>query len=125
MTTLILIVTCVNLLLASCVGAALITVLRISKRVRQLLQSASSRSVSELDAEVVALTSSFGSLSTTVKRLSSRYSIQERRERQKQGQLPANFDQLSPAERKAVLRAKIRTGELQVTRDDGSPITEV
>lgn len=125
MNILLLIVTCVNLVLASCVGVALITVWRISKRVRQLLQSASSRSVSELDAEVAALTSSFGSLSTTVKRLSSRSSMQERRAHQKAGQLPPNFDQLSPAERKAVLRAKIRSGELQVTRDDGSPITEV
>lgn len=49
------------------------------RRVTKMLHSHSTRSAVELSASLTALQSSFESLSKTVRRLSSRYGMQERR----------------------------------------------
>lgn len=112
--------TFLNFLLASCAGLAVITVRRQLQALRRMLAERSTRSLTQLDAEVAELSSSFSSLSTTVKRLSSRIGMQDVRERRKEASLPSNFDSLSPAQRKDVLRKKLANGEMRAVRDDGT-----
>lgn len=84
------------------------------RRVIDLLRSHSVRSAVELSASLTALQSSFESLSTTVRRLSSRYGMQERRARdgtsRSNGEIP--LDELQGAEWRRAARAKfIRPGQ--------------
>lgn len=125
MNTTVVVVTSLNFLLLICAGLVAITVLRALKRETERLAKHSTRSLSELNAEVASLESSFESLAKTVKRIGSRNDIQARREQTKQASLPANFNSMSPAERKAILRSKLAEGSMQAIRDDGAAIKEV
>jgi len=73
-----------------------------------------------LEAEVTELTSAFSSTSKTLRRLSSRYGMQELRQNatSQQEQMPLN---LTPPERKAWLRRAIAEGRIKVIRD-GEPL---
>jgi hypothetical protein len=82
------------------------------KRVIELLHSRSTRSQMELSASVTALESSFASLSTTVRKLSSRYGMQERRAKDGTSRSSGDLSHLSGAEWRAAARAKyIRAGK--------------
>lgn len=82
-----------------------------SSRIHRLLRSHSVRSVLELSAQQAAQASALESLSTTVKRLSSRYGMAERRGAK--GQAAASEAQnLSGPEWKEMMRKKlIRPGQ--------------
>ena len=101
-------------------SSAVTTVSSISKEVTRLIDSASMRSLQQLDAALTEQESSLSSLNATVRRLSSRLGMQDSRARQKQEQLPANFEQLPPAQRKQILRTKLAKGELTAVKDDGT-----
>lgn len=104
-----------SLVLANCVSLCVAAVAFAScRRVIKLLRSHSMRSVLELSVSVTALQSSFESLSTTVRRLSSRYGMAANRAkdgtRRVNGELP--LDDLKGAEWRAAARAKfIRAGK--------------
>lgn len=106
-----------NLLLASCALWAAITARSHLKALTRLLSESSTRSVKQLDAEVAELTSGLSSISTTVKRLSSRIGMQDLRERRatsSQGQLPQD-----PKMRKSQLKMELAQGKAVVIRDGG------
>jgi hypothetical protein len=90
------------------------------KRVTALLRSRSTRSQMELSASVTALESSFASLSSTVRRLSSRYGMQERRAKDGTSRSEGDLSHLQGAEWRAAARAKfIRAGKpVGVATDD-------
>lgn len=100
------------------------TVRSALKELHRKLDSSSTRSLVQLDAEMSELSSAFQSMSTTIRRLSSRHGMQAVRERQKEAQLPANFEQMSPAQRKAILRKKLATGEMVAISDNGTKVQE-
>ena len=68
------------------------------------------------DAEIASMSATLGSLSTTVRRLSSKYGMQDVRARRKEEspRMPAD---LTPSEKKAWLRRELQAGRLQVSRD--------
>lgn len=105
-----------NLCLASLNVWAVITVRSTYRALRLRLAERSTRSVTQLDAVVSSHESALQSLSTTVRRLSSRVGMQDLRARRKgeSEQLPTD-----PAERKAELRKRLRQGELRVIHDSG------
>lgn len=100
------------------------TVRSALKELHRKLDSSSTRSLVQLDAEMSELSSAFQSMSTTIRRLSSRQGMQAVRERQKEAQLPPNFEQMSPAQRKAILRKKLATGEMVAISDNGTKVQE-
>lgn len=107
--------TVANLALASCGLWAAITAKSCLKAQRQLLESRSTKSLAMLEAEVTELTSAFSSTSKTLRRLSSRYGMQEMRQNATSAdQMPLN---LTPPERKAWLRRAIAEGRIRVIRD--------
>lgn len=108
-----------NLLLASFAFWMATTARSRLKELRTLLASRSMRSLAQLDAELTELSSAFSSLATTQRRLSSRIGMQDVRGRQREASLPANFETLSPAERKQVLRKKLADGSLRAISDNG------
>jgi len=92
-----------------------------SKRVIALLRSHSTRSALELSAQLTATQSSLESVSKTVRRLSSRYGMQDRRARdgtsRVNGEIP--LGELQGAEWRQAARAKfIRAGK-PTGGDDG------
>lgn len=109
-----------NLIGLSCSLWAGITAKSRYEAVRKLLDSSSARSLAAVDAEVLSLAASLSSVTTTVRRLSSRIGMQATRERQKAESMPEN---LTPAERKAWLRRGLQTGQLQIHRDGSPPTT--
>lgn len=107
--------TCLFFALVSCaslyVGAV---ALWSSRRVTQILRSHSMRSALELSASLTATQSSLESLSKTVRRLSSRYGMAERRAKdgtsRVNGEIP--LEELSGEEWRKAARAKyIRAGK--------------
>jgi len=105
-----------NLALTSCSLWAAITARSCLKALRLKLAERSTRSLRQLEAEICSHDATLSSISTTLRRLSSRYGMQAVRERQKleSEQIPLN---LSPAERKARLRQGLKDGKLKVVRD--------
>lgn len=113
-------VTFVNLLLASCAGVAATMAWRSLRDLRRRLAARSTRSMQQLDAEVAALTSSYASLSTTLKRHVAKIGMQDVRGRRKAASELDHTDMSLPAEtRRAILNQKLRSGELRVYGDDG------
>lgn len=83
-------------------------------RVTKMLRSHSTRSALELSAELASMQSSFESVSKTVRRLSSRYGMAERRAKdgtsRVNGELP--LDDLKGAEWRKAARARyLRAGK--------------
>lgn len=121
MKTLFWLLTALNLVAVSCAWWAA-TMARSHLRVlRRKLAERSTRSLRQLDAEIVSLSTAVSSISTTVKRLSSRVGMRDVRERRKEEleSMPAN---LTPAEKKAWLRRGLQRGSLQIVRDGaGAP----
>lgn len=101
--------------LVSCVSLFVgLAALSSCRRVIKLLRSHSMQSALEQSVSLTALQSSFESLSTTVRRLSSRYGMQERRAKdgtsRSNGEMP--LDELTGAEWRKAARAKyIRAGK--------------
>lgn len=81
---------------------------------RRSLASSSARSLTALDAEVSNLAVSLSSITTTVRRLSSRIGMQDSRAR---GGSTENLPE-NPQERKAAIRRGLAKGELVVIRDN-------
>src|SRR3712207_126395 len=84
LTTVNVLLTLSNLFLGNFVLRVRNTASSLLKQLTQKADASSTRSLTELDAEVAALTSSFSSLSTTVKRLHAREGMRDVRERRKQ-----------------------------------------
>lgn len=111
--------TLVNLALTICGLWAAITASSTLKRCRKLIESSSMRSLTQLDAETAALASSLSSLSTTVKRLSSRNGMRELRASRATTKPALSSD---PKIRKAQLREGLANGTLRVISDAGPAI---
>lgn len=106
-----------NFALASFSALMAIMAARSLRALRRRLAERSTRSLLQLDTQVANLESSLSSMSTTLRRLSSRQGMQDLRARRKvesAEQMPMN---LSPAERKAWLRKEIAKGNLIVVKD--------
>lgn len=110
-----------SLILANCVSLCVAMAAWLScRRVIALLRSHSTRSALELSVSVTALQSSFESLSTTVRRLSSRYGMAANRAadgtRRVNGEIP--LDELKGSEWRRAARAKfIRAGKPSASED--------
>lgn len=109
----VILISCSSLVSFVSLCVALVALLSF-RRVTALLRSHSTRSAVELSASLTALQSSFESLSTTVRRLSSRYGMADRRARdgtsRSDGQIP--LDELKGSEWRQAARAKyIRPGK--------------
>lgn len=92
-----------------------------SSRVTKLLRSHSMRSALELSVQLTATQSSLESVSKTVRRLSSRYGMQDRRARdgtsRVNGEIP--LDELKGDEWRRAARAKfIRAGKATEQKDE-------
>jgi hypothetical protein len=108
--------TCINLVAVSCALWAAITARSSLKALRRKLAERSTRSLRQLDAEIASMSATLGSLSTTVRRLSSKYGMQDVRARRKE-ESPRMPSDLTPSEKKAWLRRELQAGRLQVSRD--------
>jgi hypothetical protein len=111
------VLTLLNLCLASFALWAAITARSTLKALRKKLAERSSRSLRQLDAEMSSMSTSLGSLSTTVRRLAARTGMQDVRARRKEEsahQMPPN---LTPQEQKAWLRRGMMEGRLKIVRD--------
>lgn len=105
-----------NLLLVSLSVAAAITARSTLRELRRRLAARSTRSLRELDALVSSHDSTLASISSTLRRLSSRIGMRDVRERQREeSPMP---DNLGPAEKKAWLRRQMANGKLRIVRDD-------
>lgn len=95
------------LILASlALGLALMAVVN-SFRTLKLLRSHSVKSVLEISAQQAAHASALQSLSTTVKRLSSRYGMAEKRGANGKASASDDIDRLQGAEWKAAMRSRL------------------
>lgn len=108
-----------SLLALSYASRTVITVRSALKELRAKLDSSSTRSLAQLDAEMSELSVALASMSKTIRRLSSRQGMQELREHRKEEQLPPNFNQMTPAEKKTVLRQGLARGTLRAVKDNG------
>jgi hypothetical protein len=108
--------------LVSCVSLYVAVVALLScRRVIKLLRSHSMASALELSASLAATQSSLESVSKTVRRLSSRYGMQDKRARdgtaRHNGEIP--LSELKGAEWRAAARAKfVRAGKPGVVNDE-------
>lgn len=100
---------------------AAIMAVRSLKGLRQRLAERSTRSLHQLDTQVLNLESTLSSMSTTLRRLQSRIGMQDLRARRKEEsasttktEIPSNME---PAERKAWLRKQIAAGNMVVVKD--------
>lgn len=103
-----------NLCLASFAAWAAITARSTLKELRQRLAARSTRSLMQLDVVVSEHESALSSMSTTLRRLSSRIGMQDVRARQKLESAPLPTD---PTQRKAALRKQLQQGQLRVIHD--------
>lgn len=103
-----------NLSLASFALWAAITAKSTLKACTQLLAASSTRSLHQLDVEVTDLTSALSSITTTVRRLSSRIGMRDLRERIAENEKEPS----DPSARKVWLRDQLRQGKLKVVRDN-------
>ncbi len=95
-----------SLILASLAFILALTAAVNSFRIQRLLRSHSVRSTLELSAQQAAQASALESLSITVKRLTSRYGMQEKRGAKGRAEAIAP-DELSGPEWKAAMRRKL------------------
>lgn len=107
------VLTLLNLAAASCAWWAAITASSTLKALRQKLAERATRSLRALDVEMAELTSSVSSLSSTMRRISSRIGMQDVRARRK---AESTLDPTQPLT-KAELRRALQTGQLRVLRD--------
>lgn len=99
---------------------AAITVKSTYAALQRRLAMPSSRSLAEQDAELTSLATALSSLSTTVKRLSSREGMRDVRERRRAESEPQQLTipaHLVGPERKARLRQMMAAGKLVPVRD--------
>lgn len=97
-------------------GAAALTAWLKLRAVQRLLATSSTRSLAQLDATVADLESSLSSITTTVRRLTSRIGMQDLRERRRSS-AAESVDQLT----KPQLRQMLANGKLRVVRDNPGP----
>lgn len=97
----------INLALTICAWWAAIMGKSALQELRKRLAARSSRSLMQLDAEVTSLATTLASVSSTVRRLSSRQGMQDVRARQKEA---LNLPQNDPVARKRALKDALARG---------------
>lgn len=112
-----------NLIILSLNVWAAITVRSTFAALQTKLATQSNRSLVELDAECTALATGLSSLSTTVRRLSSREGMRDVRARRSEASETGELlpPTLVGAERKAKLRRLMASGKLVPSRDGALP----
>lgn len=106
-----------SLVLASFAISVAITAQSRLKELHRKLESPSMRSLHELEAAVAACESTCSSLSTTLRRLSSRIGMQDMRARRAQASVLESEMPTDPAAKKAWLRTQLAKGKLRVVKD--------